>query len=75
MTSISSFLPNLSGITQGFDQLAQLADSPTSSPAQFQSLLEQLQNQMSGSPTSTASSTPTISTKAGGSLTNAPSGA
>ncbi len=75
MTSISSFLPNLSSITQGFDQLAQLADSSTSSPAQFQSLLEQLQNQMSGSPTATGSATPTISTQAGGSLVGGTSGA
>ena len=74
MTSISSFLPNLSSITQGFDQLAQLADSSSSSPAQFQSLLEQLQNQMSGSPTATGSSTPTISTQAGGSFANTTSG-
>ena len=74
MTSISSFLPNLSGITQGFNQLAQLADSSSSSPAQFQSLLEQLQNQMSGSSTTTGSSTPTISTQAGGSFANTTSG-
>ncbi len=77
MTSISSFLPNLSGITQGFDQLAQLANSPTSSPAQFQSLLEQLQNQMSGEPASAASTAPTapsIATQAGGSNFNGTAG-
>ncbi len=77
MTSISSFLPNLSGITQGFDQLAQLANSPTSSPAQFQSLLEQLQSQMSGEPASTASAAstaPSIVTQAGGSNFNGTTG-
>ncbi len=61
MTSITSIIPNLGQIAQGFNALSNLANSSSATPAQFQSLLSQLQTEMSpttqtSSPVATAAS-------------------